>query len=310
MTGRLSRLLADGTVARLDGGLATELSRRGHDLDDPLWSAKLLLSDPEAVAAVHTDYLHAGADIIVSASYQASYQGLAERGLSSAQADEVFDRATRLAIDARDRFVSRTRPDRRPLVATSVGPYGATRADGSEYTGAYGLSVAELVAFHGPRLRRLAANAEFLACETIPSADEVAALAAVLAEVVPVGSPLQAWVSVSCRDDTRVCHGEPIEEALAPALALPQVAAVGVNCTHPDHVEGLVRRLAAVAGDRAIVVYPNAGEGWDAQRHTWSGSPTTPADYAEMSRRWVAAGSRIVGGCCRTTPRHIAALQQ
>ena len=312
MNGKLGTLLAARGVAILDGGLATELAYRGYDLDDPLWSAALLLREPDAIAAVHTDYLEAGADIIIAASYQASYAGLAARGLDRDHADAIFDHAMDLARHARDTWLASTdQGTPTPLVAASIGPYGATLADGSEYTGEYGpVTEDALVEFHRPRLQRLAARADVLACETIPSRVEVAALARVLAEVLPSHPGLSAWISCSCRDDRHVAHGEPIEDALASALSVPGVEAVGINCTAPDRVEPLVRRVAAIAGELAIVAYPNAGETWNAAAHAWDGDATDPEAFCALARTWVEAGATIVGGCCRTGPSHIAALRR
>lgn len=305
----LADRLATQPVVWLDGGLASELERRGHDLDDPLWSAALLLSQPDAIAAVHTAYLEAGADVLITASYQASDAGLAARGLSPTQIDAVYDRATAIAVQARDAFAA-VHPDRPPaLVAASIGPYGATRADGSEYRGDYDLDHTALVEFHRRRMRRLARGADVLACETIPCAAEVRALAVVLAEVLPEHEGLQAWVSMSCRDGAHTSAAEPIEDALAPVLSVPGVVAIGINCTAPRHVTSLVQRIAAIARDQAIVAYPNAGEHWDARAHRWCGDGTEPAPLSALADEWIAHGARIVGGCCRTRPEHIAAMR-
>lgn len=305
----LADRLATQPVVWLDGGLASELERRGHDLDDPLWSAALLLSRPDAIAGVHTAYLEAGADVLITASYQASDEGLAARGLSPTEIDAVYERATSLAVQTRDAFAA-AHSDRAPaLVAASIGPYGATRADGSEYRGDYDLDRDALVEFHRRRMRRLAHGADVLACETIPCAAEIEALAVVLAEVLPEHHRLQAWVSMSCRDAAHTSAGEPIEDALAPVLSVPGVVAVGINCTAPRHVTSLVQRIGAIVKDQAIVAYPNAGEHWHAEDHRWSGDGTEPASLAALAGEWIAHGARLVGGCCRTGPEHIAAMR-
>lgn len=291
----------------LDGGLATELERRGADLRDPLWSAKLLLDDPDLIRAVHLDYLRAGADVITTASYQATLPALMRRGLDAEQARAVLLRSVRLACAAREQFLREQcdaeRP--RPLVAASIGCYGAALHDGSEYRGDYGLSVPDLIDWHRPRLRLLAdSGADLLACETIPCLAEAAALARLLGEV----SHRPAWVSFSCRDESSLRHGEPLVEAVALVSAAPNVSAVGVNCTAPRHVEPLLH-AARSATDRALVAYPNSGEGWDAERHAWTETPES-FDWGGAARRWRAAGARLIGGCCRTTPeiiREIAA---
>jgi homocysteine S-methyltransferase len=214
-----------------------------------------------------------------------------------------------LALKARDAFCSAAdrkhragRP--RPLVAASIGPYGAFLADGSEYTGAYDLDLDGLVAFHRPRMRLLLdAGPDLLACETIPSAIEARALARLLAE----RAEARAWVSFSCRDGSRLCDGTPFADAVRSVAALPQVLAVGVNCTAPSHVEDLLRAAAAVTA-KPLVAYPNSGETYDAAAKVWLGL-SDPFDWGDRARAWRAAGARLVGGCCRTGPDHVRAIR-
>lgn len=296
-------------VTVLDGGLATELERRGNDLSDPLWSARLLIEAPDEIVAAHLAYFRAGARVATSASYQASFEGFATRGIDRAGATELMRRSVELAAEARrQRQAELSTGDddgRRSslLVAASVGPYGAVLADGSEYRGDYGLSVAELAAWHGPRLAVLAdADPDLLAIETIPSVDEGRALVGLLA--TSSGPP--AWLSFTCADGARTRHGEPVEAAFALAEATDRIVAVGINCTAPEHAEELVRRARAVTA-RAIVVYPNSGETWDPRARRWTG-PVRPNVDPASARRWVEAGARLVGGCCRVGPDRIAEL--
>ncbi|HRW50767.1 MAG TPA: homocysteine S-methyltransferase [Caldilinea sp.] len=304
----LQEILERQGVVIIDGALATELERRGADLRDALWSARLLLDAPDLIRGVHLDYLRAGADVLITASYQASYAGFARRGLDAAAVDDLFRRSVTLAADARDEFwaAAANRTGRvRPLVAASVGPYGAFLADGSEYRGDYGLSVAELMAWHRPRMAVLAAaGADLFALETIPCLAEVEALAALLAEF----PHMQAWLACSCRDGAALSSGEPMAAAARLAAQTGQIVAVGVNCTAPRYVEDL---LAAARGGTAkpLLCYPNSGEAWDAAARCWvEGSGVT--GFAEPARRWVAAGARLIGGCCRTTPADIAVIAQ
>ena len=222
----------------LDGGLATELERRGADLRDPLWSARVLVEDPELIVEVHRAYVAAGADVITGASYQASFEGLAARGLDRAAASRLLARSVELAREAVD--------DRRVLVAASVGPYGAVLANGAEYTGDYGLGDAStaraaLRDFHLQRAEVLAAaGPDLLAIETIPSVVEAEALV----EVLDALGDVPAWVSFSCRDGARLSDGTPLEDAVSIVASSPQVVAVGVNCTPPAFVPELIRRAA------------------------------------------------------------------
>jgi homocysteine S-methyltransferase len=302
----IEAILESYPVIVLDGGLATELERSGFDLNDSLWSAKILLEAPEAIAQVHADYFRAGADIVITASYQASVQGFARKGLSDDQALGLIKQSAQLAASARDGFWSDpgvwpSRP--RPLVAGSIGPYGAFLADGSEYRGDYALDQQGLAAFHRPRMQALiAAGADLLACETLPSLFEAKALLQLL-ETFP---ETVAWFSFSCRDHSRISNGDWLADAAACLDGHPQVAAIGINCTAPCFVPELIR-AAAGATSRPIIVYPNSGETWDAASRTWRGK-TSPQAFAKSARHWYDCGARIIGGCCRTTPADIGAV--
>ncbi len=298
-------LAADGSLV-VDGALATELERRGCDLRDPLWSAKVLLERPELIRQVHADYFAAGADCAISASYQASFAGLAARGLDADGAAALMRLAVALAAEARDAFWADPahRAGRiRPLIAASVGPYGAVLADGSEYRGDYALGEDALLAWHRPRMAVLAdAGADLLACETVPCLAEASALARLLPEFPHV----RAWVSFSAKDGAHTCHSEPIGACAALLDAVPQVVAIGINCTAPQHIASLVAAIRA-ASAKPIVVYPNSGETYAADDGGWRGA-ASQVPFAEQARGWHAAGARLIGGCCRTTPDDIAAL--
>jgi homocysteine S-methyltransferase len=284
----LARAISERVVV-LDGGLATELERRGNDLGDAMWSARLLLDDPDEIRAAHQAYFRAGAEVAITSSYQASLEGFARMGADGAA---LLTRSVRLARQARDEHG-------RGWVAASIGPYGAVLADGSEYRGDYGLSVAELREFHRPRLQILAAaGPDVLAFETIPSLDEVEAL---LAELEQLDQP--AWLSLTCvGPSTRA--GERAGEAFRMARDSKNVIAIGVNCTAPADVADLVS-LASSESGKPVVVYPNSGEDWDAQRRRWTGRP---GFAPELVAGWIAAGASLVGGCCRVGPSEIAAI--
>lgn len=297
--------LAQRDCLLLDGALATELEARGFDLADPLWSARVLMEAPQAIARLHLDYLQAGADIITTSSYQASFEGFVRRGLDRQQAAGLMQLSVDLALQARQRFMA-DQPEgaTAPLVAASVGPYGAMLADGSEYRGDYGLSVAQLMDFHRPRLAVLAASgADLLACETIPCPQEAEALARLLEQEFPA---TPAWISFSCRDAEHVWQGERLADCMAMLDAVPQVVALGVNCTDPLLLEALLVQAASVTS-RPLLAYPNSGEHWDTERHCWQGSASV-AGFVALAQCWRAAGARLIGGCCRTGPAHIAAL--
>ena len=268
-------------VVVLDGGLATELERRGADLSSSLWSAQLLRDDPGEIVEAHRAFVEAGAEVVTSASYQASFEGLGD------EAEQLMRLSVTLARESGARWV-----------AASVGPYGAVRADGSEYRGDYGLSVTELRLWHRRRLAALAdAGADVLAVETLPCLAEVEALCA---ELSTLGVP--AWVSATCAGElTRA--GEPADEAFAMAADCTPVIAVGINCTEPADVAELVSQAAQHG--KPVVVYPNSGEAWDARARQWVG----PGRFSPDSvLGWVDGGARLVGGCCRVRPADIAAI--
>jgi homocysteine S-methyltransferase len=296
--------LKDVGVVILDGALATELEHRGADLRGPLWSAKMLIERPELIQQVHLDYLKAGADVVTSASYQATFAGFARRGLNPAQAAGLMTLSVRLAQNARVQFLHdfaerAARP--RPLVAASVGCYGASLHDGSEYRGDYGLSVAELMDFHRPRLDVLArSGADLIACETIPCLTEAEALVRLLAD----HPDMPAWLSFSCKGEQSVCHGETLAECVAVAEHTPNIVAVGVNCTPPRFVPALLQSLNGRTA-KHLLAYPNSGETWDAARRCWRATDGMTLDWGSAARAWHAAGARLIGGCCRTTPETI-----
>ncbi|BCQ08470.1 homocysteine S-methyltransferase [Mycobacterium heckeshornense] len=285
--------MTDDTVLIGDGGLATELEERGHDLSDPLWSARLLIDAPEEITTVHAAYFRAGAMIATTASYQASFDGFAARGIGRDDAVRLLRRSVELAAIARDRVGANGR-----WIAASVGPYGAALADGSEYRGRYGLTVAALAAWHRPRLEVLAeAGADVLALETVPDVDEAEALVNVVRRLA-----VPAWLSYTI-DGTRTRAGQPIAEAFAVAAGVPEIVAVGVNCCAPDDVLPAV--AAARQTGKPVIVYPNSGERWEGARRAWLGGARFSA---ELAPEWVSAGARIVGGCCRVRPADIAAV--
>ncbi|MGY2063898.1 homocysteine S-methyltransferase [Blastococcus sp. SYSU DS0619] len=290
----LAAALAAGTVV-LDGGLSTELESRGADVSSALWSARLLRDDPAAIVAAHAAFAAAGAQVATTASYQATLEGFVGTGLTRRQAQELIERSVLLAREGQGDG----------WVAGSVGPYGAMLADGSEYTGAYvaEVGVSALRAFHRPRMEMLAqAGADVLACETVPAAAEVEAL---VAEAVSLGAPI--WLSLTTvLDDAgvpRTRRGERAADVYAMVADVPEVVAVGVNCTAPAAVGPTI--AAAAAAGKPVVAYPNSGEVWDATTRRWAGSPGVAPDAVVA---WIGAGARLVGGCCRVRPADIAAL--
>lgn len=293
----IERALAEHDTLILDGGLSTQLELGGADLRDPLWSAHVLVEDPAAVLEAHRAFLNAGADVLITASYQVSFEGFAARGLHSGAAGDALRASVTIAREAAEAV-----PEREVIVAASVGPYGAILADGSEYRGHYGLTHAELVSFHRRRIEILLdAKPDLLAIETIPSIVEAQALVEVLA-----GLPdARAWFTFTCADGGALADGTPFAEAVAVVAASPQVVAVGVNCTSPEFVGDLIRVARGVT-DKPIVVYPNRGGGWDPVAKHWLGAKG--GGLPELAPAWRAEGATLIGGCCGTDASDIRAL--
>jgi homocysteine S-methyltransferase len=291
------------TALVLDGGMASELEFLGADISGPLWSAHVLEESPDKIAAVHRAYLEAGADVLLTASYQISRKGYREFGLDNGRADAALLRSVEIACETRDEFVSDT-AGRKVLIAASLGPYGAALHNGAEYHGNYDCSFTDLVEFHRERISVLASSdADLLAFETLPSLEEARAIG----EALTQWPDLATWFTFTCPDaraaQLQVAYGEPLRDCAALVASYPQTVAVGVNCTQPIWILSLIAELRE-ASSKPIVVYPNSGEGWDAESRCWTGS-SDPAKFGEQARHWYDVGAKLVGGCCRTRPEHI-----
>lgn len=289
----------------LDGGLASQLEAKGYDLNHPLWSAHILKEDPEAIYQVHLDFLRSGADIITSSSYQASFPGFAKIGIEREEATILIKKSVELAIAAREDFLREAESKNEVWVAASVGPYGAYLADGSEYRGNYQISSKELRDFHKERMEiLLETEADFFACETIPSLKE----AIILAELVEKYAK-QSWISFSCKDGLHTNEGQKLSTCLEVLKNYSNVFAVGINCTSPQYIPSLIEEIKASETAKRIILYPNSGESYHPENKSWSGNK--PQDeFCIWTRRWLDAGADILGGCCRILPAHIQALKK
>ncbi len=286
----LRERLAAGPVV-LDGGLSTALEERGHDLSTSLWSARLVRERPDEVVAAHRGFVDAGADVVISASYQMSHPGYRAAGRTDAECDADLAASVDLARQA---------AGARALVAASVGPYGAHLADGSEYTGYPHVGRTALRDFHARRLERLVeAGPDLVACETLPEVREAEVLAGLMAEVAP-GVPY--WISYSATSGGRLTGGAPFSEAAT--VPTGACVAVGVNCTAPALVDELLEAATATV---PFVVYPNSGAAYDPEGKTWTDAGT-PVFSAATVRGWADRGARLVGGCCGTSAAGVAAV--
>ncbi|MFJ5507105.1 homocysteine S-methyltransferase [Pectobacterium jejuense] len=300
----VTEMLATASTIVLDGALATELEARGCDLTDPLWSAKVLVENPALIYQVHLDYFKAGAQCAITASYQATPQGFKARGYNEAESLALIAKSVQLAAQARDDYRRDNPQVGTLLVAGSVGPYGAYLADGSEYRGDYQLPQTEMMAFHRPRIAALhEAGADLLACETLPSFAEIEALISLLGEFPQA----QAWFSFTLRDSEHLSDGTPLRTVVARVNACSQVVAVGINCIALENVTPALTHLSSLT-DLPLVVYPNSGEQYDAITKTWSNAHDAACSLTAYLPEWQAAGARLIGGCCRTTPADIAGI--
>ena len=277
-------------VLLLDGGLSTALEQLGSTLNTSLWSGELLKSHPDQIRAAHKLFADAGAAILITSSYQVTYPGCLALGWSKDEVHAALIASTELA-----RFPN-------VKVAASVGPYGAFLADGSEYRGNYGLSVAELKEFHRERLVTLiATKPDFLAFETVPEITEARAYIELMQEC---SSQIPYWISFSCKSESELCSGESFADAVKVVNDASKAFAVGINCTAPHLVAPL---LQSAISKIPFIVYANSGRTWDAATKKWDGSGDLVFD-SRLIREWRALGTSIIGGCCGVGPSDIAAL--
>ncbi|KAF1843752.1 Homocysteine S-methyltransferase [Cucurbitaria berberidis CBS 394.84] len=311
---KLSTRLISGSPILLDGALATYLETLGADISGALWSADILIKTPSLIKQTHLDYYRAGANIAITASYQASIAGLTKHlDLDEKEARTVISKSVKLAQDARDEYVTETltalskeAKDKMLLVAGSVGPYGAFLADGSEYRGDYTLPNHEMKAFHRGRLQALVdANVDVLAFETMPSKGEIEALLDLLITEFPNA---EAWFSFTLRDSAHISDGTPLSEIVSILRGTNQVVAVGFNCISDDLALDALKDLSPLVEGVALIVYPNSGEQWNAQAREWEGQRTEGATLEQKTVEWWNAGAKMIGGCCRTTPEDIAVM--
>ena len=287
----------------IDGGLSNVLEADGCNLNHKLWSADLLDKNPEAIINAHYKYIIAGAKCITTSSYQASKAGFTEAGYSLDKAQKLILKSVELTEIAINRAIDAGHITTRPLIAASIGPYGAYLADGSEYRGDYDVTDEVLKDFHAQRIKLLETTcADLFACETIPSLQEAKVLSEILAN-----SKKHAWVSFSCKDEDHINDGSTIEEAVALFASNPNVFAIGVNCTAPKFISGIIKSIRRFSTDKKIVVYPNSGEVYNAKTKTWIGI-SEPSSFTEMVKEWNDLGADIIGGCCRIGLEHIKGI--
>ena len=278
-------------MIKLDGGLSTALENNGNKLTTSLWTGELIRSNPAEITKAHLDFINAGAQIIITSSYQLSYSGCSERGWSEQETDQALITSTKLAKDAA------TQSGKSVKVAASIGPYGASLADGSEYKGNYGVTKSLLKDFHSKRLELLISTSpDYLALETMPDTFEVEILLELLKDC-----PIPFWISYSCRQGNQTNAGQSFQAAVDLAK---EAMAVGINCTKPELITDLLR---SASSSKPFIVYPNSGRVWDAKHKIWTGSSSAGFSNQLISE-WIGAGAQIIGGCCGISADEIADL--
>ena len=296
-----TEFLTNHTVV-LDGAMSTPLERLGADTNNDLWTAKALIDNEELVYEVHKMYFEAGADLIITDTYQANVQAFEKVGYSEKEARNLIKKAVKIAQKARDDYKNKT--GKHNYIAGTIGPYGAYLANGSEYRGDYELSTKEYQQFHLPRIEELATTGvDILAIETQPKLDEVLAILELLKEKYP---QQKVYVSYTLSDDDTISDGTPLPRAIHALEDYSQVIAVGINCVKLELVEPALKNMKEIT-DKHLIVYPNSSAVYDPKSKTWS-QPKTSATFEELIPNWYEAGARIIGGCCTTGPKEIKAV--
>ena len=268
-------------MIKLDGGLSTALESNGNKLTTSLWSGELIRSKPAEITKAYLDFINAGAQIVITSSYQLSYSGCSNRGWSDAETDQALISSTQLAKDAI------TQSGKSVKVAASVGPYGASLADGSEYKGNYRVSKSALKDFHARRLEILISTSpDYLALETMPDTFEVEVLLELLTDC-----PIPFWLSYSCKEGNQTNAGQSFQSAVYLAS---NAMAVGINCTKPELI---TEPLHSTKSNKPFIVYPNSGRVWDAKNKVWTGSAAAGFSN-KLVNEWIETGAEIIGGCC------------
>ena len=290
----------------IDGALASELQRRGCDLNDSLWSAKVLIEQPELIQQVHYDYFVAGADCAITASYQATPMGFAPKGIELEESIKLIKTSVKLAQQAKMQYLNDIKQDKALFIAGSVGPYGAYLANGSEYTGDYQLSESEFIAFHKDRVAALIdAGVDILACETMPSFLEIKALAKLIQQFPMVN----CWFSLTLEDQKHISDGTPLTEVIEYLNSIEQIVSVGINCIALEKVTPALEVLSKLTS-KPLIVYPNSGEQYDPTTKQWHKNHDHNCTFANQLDVWINLGAKLIGGCCQTTPDDIVEIYQ
>ncbi|OCG21446.1 homocysteine S-methyltransferase [Gilliamella sp. App4-10] len=297
----ISTLLKQKKHIIIDGALASELQHRGCDLNDSLWSAKVLIEKPELIRQVHYDYFKAGADCAITASYQASPLGFEKKGITFEESIKLIKTSVELAQQAKLQYLNETNRNKTLLIAGSVGPYGAYLANGSEYTGDYQLTESEFIVFHRDRIQALIeAKVDILACETLPSFAEIKALVKLIQQFPTIN----AWFSLTLKDAQHLSDGSPLSQVIDYLNNIEQIVSIGVNCIALENVTPALEVLNKLTS-KPLIVYPNSGEQYNPITKQWHKNHQHNCTFSNQLPTWVKLGAKLIGGCCQTTPNDI-----
>ncbi|MEX0380421.1 homocysteine S-methyltransferase [Leuconostoc sp. MS02] len=285
----------------LDGGMGSELAKRDVTVDTSLWSSGALIDAPNDVRDIHKNFFNSGADVAITDTYQAHVKTFENVGIDEKKAYSLIDKAVTLAKEGLEQSVKQD-----GIIAGSIGPYGAYLANGAEYTGDYQLSQKAYQDFHRPRLIRLVASGvDVLALETMPNFQEAKAIADLIKNEFPASD---AYLSFSTEAGDHLWDGTPLSQAVAYFEKIPQIKAIGVNCTAPQNILPALKNITPNTSKK-VVVYPNSGDDYDPDTKRWV-SEHGPINWAELVPLWQKFGADLIGGCCRTNPDDIYEIHE
>lgn len=338
----------------LDGGMGTELEKRGIDTSDPLWlqlwSAKFLLpvntefqdyvkeqafssdwnvkqlnefnkalsehpewlegkdDDSNLLYLIHEEYLWAGADVITSASYQGSLEGLLKAGAIETWPEALW--LLRKSEQLVHKAISNAGVSRKVLLAASVGPFGAWLGEGQEYSGDYsGYDQDSIKRHHEFKIRGLlGGKPDILLIETVPSKQEVEGLVEVLNDIMD-GSSTPVALSLSVKSEggqAMLADSSSLQSVVESVAGCPYITYIGVNCCADTVAREALAELQKHT-KLQLIVYPNSGEIYDGNTKMWSGDSSSAFLSPAVVAEWLSSAS-IIGGCCRTGPSHISFL--
>ena len=280
-------------IKLLDGSLSYPLEKKGYNLNKKLWTGDALINKPNAIKKVHKDYLDAGADFISTSTYQMSYKVLKEMGYDINDIKGIFKRSVNLVEQA----IAETNTKREIKIVGSYGPYGASLADGSEFTGKYNTSDKIIMDYHQENMNIIKdLDIDIILYETIPCLREIEILSKLVEEYEK-----EVWVSFTCNKDLEFRDGSSIIKACKILSSKKNISTIGMNCFSPLLAKEALKKLKENSSKK-ILIYPNSGEIYNNKDKDWYGENFF--DYS-MIKKWLALSPDIIGGCCRVGPDEI-----